>query len=121
MLAPHRPFSLAQIRNDNLGDVQIIQADRRRNNVHNRVHRPHFMEMYLFNRNAMGLALCLGKYLEGSGRNPLCPGGYLCFFDNGKYFRKTSVPVMVMGMPLMCPMAVPLMPLMAVPMMPTGL
>ena len=45
MLAVYRPHTFRQVRNNHIGDPQIIDTYRSRRNIQDRVHRPDFMKI----------------------------------------------------------------------------
>lgn len=111
MLAAHRPRALAQMGDDHIGDAQIVEADRGGNDVHDGIHRAHFMEMHLFQRQAVRLRFRFRHDAE----NALCNGpgmvGHIRAVNDGLHIGQMAVPMM---MPLFMMVVMTAAPLFAV-------
>ena len=68
MLAMHMSVSLCQGGHHHIIHSQIIHAHRHTDDIHNGLNGSHFVEMHLFQRQTMGLGLCLGHDPE----HPAC-------------------------------------------------
>ena len=64
VLTADKTCSVIKYRHDHIRDIQIIQADCDRYNVHDGIHCSNLMKMYLFYRNSVGFGLCLCKNLK---------------------------------------------------------
>ena len=115
MLTTDSSPSLAENRNDHLCNIQIIQADCHRHNIHNRVHCSHLMKMHLIYRNIVCFTLCLCKNFKYTQCDLLCILSHCTMLYNiGNFFYST---VFVMVMVLRCSCAMGVIALMAFMMM----
>ena len=84
MLAADRPLAFAESGNDHPVHIQIIQAYGSRHNIHDRIHCPHFVKMYLFRRNAVSFRFCIRQDPEYFYRGFLCARGDIRLFNDRK-------------------------------------
>ena len=93
--AAHGALALAQVGDDDLVDVKVVEAHGRRDDVHDGVDGADLMEMHLVGRRPMSRRLGLGEHLEDALCNPMGTRGQRPGVDDGHDFGQAAM-LMVM-------------------------
>ena len=85
-----------QHRDHHLPDPQVVQAHRHRRNVHNGIHRSHFVEMDFFQGGAMGFGFRFSQDGEDLHRQGMGPFRQVPLGQDVQYFLEAPMCMMVM-------------------------
>jgi hypothetical protein len=102
VLTADRALPLIQPGDHHIRDPQIIQTDGCGHNIHDGIHRAHFMEMHLILRHAVSFCFCRRQNPEDAGCSLFCAFRQICMFDDVKDLGKSSVFMSVSAVHMMC-------------------
>lgn len=97
VLTTHRPGSLRELRHKDLRDIQIVETDCRRNDIHDGIDRADLMEMYLIHKYTVCLCLRLRKNAKDICRSFFRAIRHLRLRNNMQDFLQAAVHVMALA------------------------